>query len=240
MAKKKEKKKKSLIRQLSEYIVSILCLLLCLYIAFKVAYGNIINRPPKVFNLSISYVPTESMSPTIESSNYILFSGISIDNVKTGSGTISENHLNKDGDIIVYYNSYQKKFIVHRVVSIGTDSEGKYLITQGDNNQTNMTPDLDSNGDYYKVRASEVCGKYLTTLTFMSIFSGGVDTKVVFIIIIAIFVIMIAIQVVSMVVNAKRNKLKEEKEEEMAKLKEELKAEILKEELEKLRNNKKE
>lgn len=240
MAKKKEKKKKSLIRQLSEYIVSILCLLLCLYIAFKVAYGNIINRPPKVFNLSISYVPTESMSPTIESSNYILFSGISIDNVKTGSGTISENHLNKDGDIIVYYNSYQKKFIVHRVVSIGEDESGKYLITQGDNDTTNKTPDLDSNGDYYKVRASEVCGKYLTTLTFMSIFSGGVDTKVVFIIIIAIFVIMIAIQVVSMVVNAKRNKLKEEKEEEMAKLKEELKAEILKEELEKLRNNKKE
>lgn len=38
------------------------------------------------------------------------------------------------GDIISFRSKITKKRIIHRVIGIGTDSEGKYFITQGDAN----------------------------------------------------------------------------------------------------------
>ena len=208
------------------YIVSILCLLLCLYITIEVIVANTNNRPPRIFNISVSYVPTESMEPTISAGSYVMFTGVNADNIKTGSGNILKNHENRDGDIIVFYNEKEAKFIIHRVVGIEEDSEGRYFITWGDNNV--LTDEL-------KVRDSMVYGKYVTTLGFMSIFSGGVNTNLIFFILVGIFVIMIAMQVIQVVLKNKTDSVKKKAELDKEALREELKKQILEEEIAKLK-----
>ncbi len=208
------------------YIVSILCLLLCLYITIEVIVANSNNRPPRIMNISVSYVPTESMEPTISSGSYIMFVGVDVDNIKTGSGDILENHNNKSGDIIVFYSQKEDKFIIHRVVGIEEDSDGRYFITWGDNNLVM---------DELKVRDSMVYGRYVTTLGFMSIFSGGVNTNLIFFILVGIFVIMIAMQVVQMLLKSKTESVKKKTELDKEALREELKKQILEEEIAKLK-----
>ncbi|MCR5647090.1 MAG: signal peptidase I [Acholeplasmatales bacterium] len=208
------------------YIVSILCLLLCLYITIEVIVANSNNRPPRIFNLSVSYVPTDSMEPTINAGGYVLFAGTNVDNIKAGSGSVGENHTNKNGDIIVFYNQSEDKYIIHRVVGIEEDSQGRYFITWGDHN-----PVMDE----LKVRDSMVYGKYVTTLGFMSIFSGGVNTNLIFFILVGIFVIMIAMQVVQMLLKSKTDSVKKKTQLDKEALREELKKQILEEEIAKLK-----
>ncbi len=208
------------------YIVSILCLLLCLYITIEVIVANTNNRPPRIFNISISYVPTESMEPTINAGSYVMFTGVNQDNIKTGTGSILENHNNKDGDIIVFYNQKEDKFIIHRVVGIEEDNDGRYFITWGDNNIRT---------DELKVRDNMVYGKYVTTLGFMSIFSGGVNTNLIFFILVGIFVIMIAMQVIQVVLKNKTESVKKKAKIDKEALREELKKQILEEEIAKLK-----
>ena len=214
-------KKKIKTKTLIGYIVSIICLLLCLYITVEVIVASNQNRPPRIFNISVTYVPTESMEPTISSNSYIMFHGTSFDDVKVKDS-------NNEGDIIIYYSKKNDFYIVHRAIGRGIDENGnKYLICKGDNNTVSDTEN---------VYPAMVYGKYMTTIGFMSIFSGGVNTSAVFVILIIIFIIMVAMQVTSMVISVKKEKLKESKKEEENRLREELKAQILKEELEKLRN----
>ncbi len=214
-------KKKIKTKTLIGYIVSIICLLLCLYITVEVIVASNQNRPPRIFNISVTYVPTESMEPTISSNSYIMFHGTSFDDVKVKDS-------NNEGDIIIYYSKKNDFYIVHRAIGRGIDENGnKYLICKGDNNTVS---------DAENVYPAMVYGKYMTTIGFMSIFSGGVNTSAVFVILIIIFIIMVAMQVTSMVISVKKEKLKESKKEEENRIREELKAQILKEELEKLRN----
>ena len=214
-------KKKIKTKTLIGYIVSIICLLLCLYITVEVIVASNQNRPPRIFNISVTYVPTESMEPTISSNSYIMFHGTSFDDVKVKDS-------NNEGDIIIYYSKKNDFYIVHRAIGRGIDENGnKYLICKGDNNTVSDTEN---------VYPAMVYGKYMTTIGFMSIFSGGVNTSAVFVILIIIFIIMVAMQVTSMVISVKKEKLKESKKEEENRIREELKAQILKEELEKLRN----
>lgn len=208
------------------YIVSILCLLLCLYITIEVIVANSNNRPPKIFNCSVSYVPTNSMEPKIKAGDYVFFVGVSPDDVKTGSGTVDENHKNSDGDIIVYYSEKEDKFIIHRVVGISYDENGRYFTFYGDNNL--LADDL-------KVRDSMIYGKYVTTLGFMSIFSGGVNTNLIFFILVGIFVIMIIMQVAQIVLKNKAEAIKKKSIDDKNALREELKRQILEEEIAKLK-----
>ena len=208
------------------YIVSLLCLLLCLYITIEVIVANNSNRPPRIFNISVSYVPTESMKPTITAGSYVMFTTVDVDDIKAGSGNILENHEYMSGDIIVFYNEKEDKFIIHRVVGIAEDSNGRYFITWGDNNTV---------VDELKVRDSMIYGKYVTTLGFMSIFSGGVNTNVIFFILVGIFVIMIAMQVAQAVLKNKTESVKKKAQLDKEALREELKKQILEEEIAKLK-----
>ena len=45
----------------------------------------------------------------------------------------TENDI-KIGDIVSYYSNKKKAVLVHRVIGISHDSEGKYFIFKGDNN----------------------------------------------------------------------------------------------------------
>lgn len=203
------KKKKGLVHSIIEYILTFLSLLLCIYITTEVIVSNIEDRPPRIFNLSVSYVPTGSMEPTITSSSYVLFKKISFDDVEVG-------------DIIVYKSNEQDKYIIHRVVEKYND----YLITKGDNNIISDTE---------RITSDMVYGKYIMTLGFMSIFSGGISKNIVFFILIIIFILMIIMQIISILVKNKNEQIKKDIEIEKEKIKEELKKQILAEEIEKIK-----
>lgn len=211
------KKKKGLVKTIIEYSLSFLCLFLCLYITIEIIRANTEGRPPRIFNISVSYVPTASMEPTINSNDYVMFVGADFNSVAVN-------------DIIVYKSNTENKYIIHRVIEKYED----YLITQGDNNPI---PDSE------KITPDMVYGRYVMTLGLMStIFSGGISQNIIFIILVVIFVIMIIMQMVSIVIKNKTEKLKNDIEAEKEQLREELKKEILEEELRKIKeqNNKKE
>ena len=71
--KDKQEKQEPLYKKIIGYVVSMLSILLCLYITIEVINANTNNRPPKIFGLSVSYVPTPSMEPTIKTGSYIMF-----------------------------------------------------------------------------------------------------------------------------------------------------------------------
>lgn len=190
------------------YVMSILCILACLYITIEVIISNNEERPPRIFGLSVSYVPTESMEPVINAGDYILFVQASYDDCNV--------------DDIIVYKSSEGKFIIHEIIEEHED----YFITKGCNNVL---------ADDEKVTKDMVYGKYITTLGFMSIFSGGISKNLIFFILVIIFILMIVMQVFSMFVKGKTDELKKSKEEEKSKLIEELKLEVYKEELARLK-----
>ncbi len=208
-----EKKKKIKKKTIITYIISFLCLALCLYITIEIISANSNKRPPNILGISVSYVPTNSMEPTIHTGDYIMFTRVGIDDVH-------------NGDIIIYRSEKSDIFIVHRVIEISSNENGKYLITKGDNN-----PSADSE----KVYAHMVCGRFVTTLSFMGIFKGGINTNIIFVILVVIFVLMIAMQVFSIVMKSKNDKLKEEREKKKELLPGELRKEILAEEIAKIK-----
>ncbi len=192
-----------------------LCILLCLYITIEVIAANTNHRPPRIFGLSVSYVPTQSMEPTIKAGSYIAFGYATFDNVS-------------EGDIVVYHNDDENIFVVHRIIS--KDEEKGIIVTKGDNNsvQDPLVITRENNMIY---------GKYITTLGFMAIFSGGINQNLIFFILVIIFVIMLGMQIFSMILKGKTEALKEEKEKKKELLREEMRRQILEEELAKLKED---
>lgn len=209
--KKKEKTKKSLVVRIISYSISILCLITCIFITVEVIQANREGRPPRVFGLSVSHVPTSSMEPTIQAGEYVLYSKASFSDVEVG-------------DIIVY-KSASGIYIIHRII----EKSEEYLITKGDNNTV---------ADTEKITSGMVYGKYIMTIGILSVFSGGISKNLIFFVLILIFIAMIAMQVVSIVLKSKTEKLNKNSEIERKLLMEELKKQILEEELEKLKKNK--
>lgn len=205
-----EEKKKIKKSNIVLYVITSILITLCLYIGISVFVGNVNNRPPRVFGLSFSYVPTKSMEPEIMAGDYVIFSNISFDAVQTG-------------DVVVYYNQGEDKYIIHRVVEKTTD----YLVCKGDNN-----PSIDD----VKVTKDILFGKYIGKADFLKIFSGGVNRLAVYIVIVVLIILFFVLQIISYIVKSKQEELKEAREEEKNLLREEMRNEILKEELEKLKD----
>ena len=211
-----DKKKRSFKKTLIEGIIGLVMILLCLYVTLTVTIANKKGVPPSVFGLSVSYVPSNSMKPTIESGDYILFRKASFDSIEVA-------------DIIIYKNKQEDIFVVHRVVSINYDEDNKkYFITKGDNNVSE---------DSIKVYSNIYYGKFVTRLTILS-GKGSASSNWIFISLIVIFVLMITAQITQIVLTKKNQNRKEEAEKSQKKyeeLKEQMKLEIMKEELEALR-----
>ena len=194
-------------------ILSVLVFVLSLTIIIKVVVANTQHKLPSVFGFSVSYVPTQSMEPTISSDQYILSQSTTFDKVNVD-------------DIIIYRSNTENRFIVHRVIAKYDD----YLITKGDNNPI---------ADTEHITSDMVCGKYITTIGFLSIFSGGVNSTVVYVILVILFVILIITQGFSIYIKYKADRIKKQNELRNKQALEELRQEIYKEELEKLRKNQK-
>ena len=62
--KKKENVKESKIKAIISYAIGMIALVLCIYIVSSVIAATTEKRPPRIFGLSVSYVPTGSMEPT--------------------------------------------------------------------------------------------------------------------------------------------------------------------------------
>lgn len=234
--KTKENNKKTNIKAIISYAIGVIALVLCIYIVSEVIVATTEKRPPRVFGLSISYVPTGSMEPTIETKSYVLFKNASYNDCKID-------------DIIVYYNNVDSKYIIHRVVGKVVDGELKYkssrlddatilvhdngetnyLITMGDNNHNNT--------DTIAVTKNLVYGKYITGLGFMSIFSGGINPFIIYTILIIIFLIMIGIQTFQLITKKKIDDAKKQNEDLKEQLLEDLRKQVLEEELAKLKAN---
>lgn len=229
-----KKKKKISTKAWVIYILSTLALILCIYIISSVIAAGNEKRPARIFGLSISYVPSGSMEPTIDTNSYVLFRQASYKECKVD-------------DIIVYYNAKEEKYIIHRVIGkvengelvskssrydnatiLIDTTEQNYLITMGDNNG-NKT-------DTIPVTKGLVYGKYLTGLGFMNIFAGGINKGLIYGLLILIFVIMIGIQTFQMFMNKKVEDAKKQNKQSKELLLEELRKEILEEELAKLKN----
>ena len=201
---------KSNIKKIVAYTISFLSLFLCLYITIEIINANNDDRPPRIFGLSVSYVPTSSMEPTINAGDYVLF----------GSASFEDVDVN---DIIVFYSETSDKYIIHRVIE-KNDIEG-FLITHGDNNPDGLNE---------TVLKDKVYGKYIMELGILSIFSGGISKNLIFFILIIIFIIMIIMQIVSISIKKKTEDINRSIEEEKKLMLEELKKEILAEELAKM------
>lgn len=193
-------------------VISALAVFLCLFILIEVIVANNENRPPSIFGVSVSYVPTGSMEPTISQGDYVMFK-------KTGFENIQKD------DIIVYRSS-EGRFIIHRVIEKYSD----FLIVKGD---ANIAADSEN------VTADMLLGKYTCTISFLDFLSGGVSRNSLFILLIVLFVLIIGVQIVSFFLKAKKEEIEKKSEDDKKLMLEQMRNEIMQEELAKLKEQNK-
>lgn len=189
-------------------VISALAIFLCLFITIEIIVANNENRPPRIFGISVSYVPTGSMEPTISTGDYVMFSQAGFDDINKG-------------DIIVY-RSTEGRFIIHRIIEKYAD----YAIVQGD---ANPTPDSEH------ITSENLLGKYITTISFLDFLSGGVSRNSLFILLIVLFMLIIGVQIVSIFLKSKKEELEKKAEDDKKLMLEKMRNEIMQEELAKLK-----
>nr|MCR5787023.1 signal peptidase I [Acholeplasmatales bacterium] len=104
-------------------IITVILLLIVSILTYFVV-ANVVatknNTISSFFGYSISYVPTESMEPTISKGSTIMFK----------KGDIKDANA---GDIIVYKNTEHNIYVIHRIYQ---EVEDNKFIMKGDNNLT--------------------------------------------------------------------------------------------------------
>lgn len=196
------------------YILLGVCIFLCFYVSFQIVVAIKRDLPVSLFSYSVSYVPTNSMEDEIMPGDYVLFK-------KTEFGQVDVN------DVIVYKSksgNMKGNYIIHRVI----EEHNGYFITQGDNNPL---PDEEH------ITADMIVGEYVKVVSFIGFI---VDHKT--LIVVILFILVIVSLLSQYATNYLKKKQKENEEEQLIKkeqLLEQLKQEILEEELEKIRNSKK-
>lgn len=192
----------------------VLFTLLCFYVSIEIVVALKKELPVSLFSYSISYVPTNSMEDEIMPGDYVLFKKADFDDVNEDS-------------IIVYKSKTGEmagNFIIHRII----EDHGDYFITQGDNNPL---PDEEH------ITSDMIVGEYVCVIGFIGSISNNksVLTVILFIIVILIF----GCQFISGYIKKKQEDMKKQNEVDKQELIEQLKKEILEEELEKIRSSKK-
>lgn len=202
------------VNKIINYVLVGLITLLCFYISIEIVVALKNEMPVSLFSYSVSYVPTDSMEGEILVGDYVLFK-------KTDFKEIDKN------DIIVYKSKTGEmagNFIIHRVIEEHDD----YFITQGDNNPI---PDDEH------VTSDMVVGKYVKVLGFMRGLAKSKSTLT--IIVFVIVLLCFGCQLFTAYLKKKKEELKQNNEKEKQELLEQLKKEILEEELAKIKSSKK-
>ncbi len=193
-------------KRIIKYIISallsiVILILLYFIIANVVATKN--NSIAKFFGYSISYVPTNSMEPTINANSTIIF-----------DQDYKYDDLNK-GDIIVYFNDEENIYVIHRIV----DKTELGFVTKGDNNS--ICDYSKETNDYYYITSANYVGKYTKTITAFSL-NSSLSRFLVIVLIVTSFGFI----VVSEVFSIKKTVRQSEKDDDKEKLKQELIEEI--------------
>ena len=177
------------------------------------------NEIASFFGYSMTYVPTNSMEPTIEAGDTVLIKKCDFDDINVG-------------DIIIYNDG--QKYVIHTVVRF-TDSGD--IKCQGDNRYTNPVEDS------IDITPEMVFGKYVRTVNFLSFASIFRNNNYIFPLCIIIFGAILASELVNFkrTLDKKRAKeLEKTKLELEAQREEELKRLILEELKQELTKNNKE
>lgn len=196
------KVKKIVQTSITALLVGILLLLVGVLVTNTVALSK--NQLSSFFGYTISYVPTNSMEPTIRPGETVLIKKGGFDEVQVGQ-------------IIVYKNVDEDKYIIHRVTRILEDGS---LKTKGDNDSTNPIEDavVITKDNYY--------GKYVSTVNFLNFRSLVKNKSFILPICILIYLIAIVSEGISI---AKR--IKEKNQEKIKALNEVQSIDDIKEEL---------
>lgn len=206
-------------KKIIKYIITCVLLIIISILTYFVI-SNVVakknNTISSFFGFSVSYVPTESMEPTIEKGSTVLFKKDDYSNAK-------------ENDIIVYKNDELNIYVIHRIKYY---ENNKGFVMQGDNNKT---VDTNKDGSILYVNQNNYVGKYLKTVSVFSINSTLSRTIIFILAILTTFFIMVT-EIFSIIKNVKDNK-KENNVKFDDKEKELLRKEIL-EELKKEMNNK--
>ena len=196
------------------YVLIVICTFLCFYISFQIVVAIKNDLPVSLFSYSISYVPTDSMEDEIMPGECVLFK-------KTSFEQIDVN------DIIVYKSksgNMEGKYIIHRVVE---EHEG-YFITQGDNNplpdEENITSDM-------------IVGEYIKVVKFVGFINKNKTLIAVFLFVFV--VIGLLSQFVTSYIKKQKEQNQLEQEQSKQELLNQLRKQILEEELEKIKSSKK-
>lgn len=174
------------------------------------------GTPVNIFGYTLSYVPTESMEPTIKKDSYIIIKKASASNMA-------------EGDIIVYKSlegETQGMLIVHRIYQVTTEG----FIMKGDNNYT-LDPEV--------VTSDMVYGKFVSNADLLNKLSFNINRTFIFVIVIIMLLAFTIIQFVNVLIVFKQKETEKQKEELKNILLEKMKNEIYQEELEKLKNKEK-
>lgn len=209
----KKAEKKGFKALFSQFLTGIF-FIICASIILEVIIAGAEGRTPQFFGYSISYVPTESMEPTINAGDYVLSHNVKFEQVNV--------------DDIIIYKSNSGRLIIHRII-VKTD---EYIICQGDNN-----PIPDSEMIYPDM----VKGIYIKQIQALKIFSNGINQNIVYLILIILFIILIVTQIISIILKSRTddliNKKKELENIDKEELLKKLHDEVLAEELEKRNQN---
>lgn len=171
------------------------------------------NKPVSFFGYSYSYVPTESMEPTIMAGDSVIFKKVSYESVKVG-------------DIVVYKSIDKGIYIIHRVVEkVVDEDENVYFVMRGDNNPSD---------DDEHVTKDMLIGKYVRTFNFLNLGKLSNNKNVIYIVLVVIFLGIIIFEFVNTYLTASKEKakkasLKKAREDALEEIKKEVLEEIKKE-----------
>jgi signal peptidase len=144
--------------------------------------------------IPVVVVDSGSMVPTLNAGDLCIIRNVSADQYVVG------NHLNRNGDIIVWnanglIPAAGGEPVIHRIVGRRYDNAtGRYeFLTQGDNIQWNSHPDVQPNGSYAWFDQGRVYGKVILTIPwvgniFLFLKEGGVWLVVLALVVLIIYV----------------------------------------------------
>lgn len=215
---KDNKEKKFKLNISSILVIAIFSLCILFMVVNLVVQRN--HKLMYIFGYSYSVVPTQSMEPVIERDDVVLIKNKSYGDVHVDP---------EDGDIIVYYNSELKIFVIHRAIAYFPDGS---IQTKGDNNAASDT--IHVTEELYRGTAS-AWGECLGLGKLVNNGRNILFAVVVFAL--CFFMISEIVDVVKAIINKAKEQAKKDQElteEEMEKERERLRQEVMKE----LMNNK--
>lgn len=182
---------KKIIKIISSIITAILAILVIYLLVINVVAMKK-DKPVNFFGYSYSYVPTNSMEPTIMAGDSVIFKKVSYESIVVG-------------DIIVYKSIEKDIYIIHRVNNICED--GFEML--GDNNNGIV--------DSEHVTKDMFIGKYVKTFNLLNVGKLITNKNVIYIILVVIFVLIFVFEGVNIYLTKVRGSSKKKSKEELKK-----------------------